>query len=269
MASPFRGFADVILKSKQMRNQSQQNQLERAKTLASLQESGYSYNPQTNTVSKSEQFGQVPVGFVRVGGKVVQDPSYINPVNQSTIDKNIAATKLYESRAGQGQTLTPGRQLAKDKMTQKIFETVEGNKPKFGALESAEKSLSKVPQGFIGNLKMKWMQNFDPNNPTLTDWQNLKTVLTDAQLMNTAKTKGAISDKEMALFARAAANDDIMSVARMTPALKRVKAALQAEQEGLFGGYEKSYGENPREWFGENSQEQPQQKSKYKVVAVS
>jgi hypothetical protein len=263
----FGGMAKGLQTSRENARNARADQLEQAKSMAALQEAGYNYDPQANTLSRSEQFGAVPAGYERFGGKLVEKKDYIDPVEESTISKNQAATKLYESKAGQGPTLTPGRQMAKDKMTQKIFETVEGNKPKFGAIEAAEKSLPKVPQGFIGGLKVKWMQNFDPQNPTLTDWQKLKTVLTDAQLMNTAKTKGAISDQEMKLFAKAAANDDIMSVARMTPAIQRVKAALSAEQEGMFGGFKKSYGEDPKEWFDQEGGDVPEFASEQEAEA--
>lgn len=192
---------------------------------------------------KTEAFSApLPTGFILAGDKVVADPSYVSPYEKSRID-------YYNTKAGQGDNLTPGQRVARDRMMAKIFETVEGNKPKFESIESAEKSLPNVPQGLPGMIKTEWMRRFDPNNPMLADWQNLKDVLTDAQLMKTMKLKGAISDKEMALMSKAAANDDLMSIARMTPALKRLKTGMRAEEAGLMRGYQKIYGEDPHSWF--------------------
>lgn len=166
----------------------------------------------------------------------------VDPLDQAKID-------YYRAKTGMGPSLTPGQRLAKDRATTDIFSTVEGNRVKRDALGKAKTSLPKVPQGFMGKVQLMGMRAFDPSNPVLTDWQNLKSVLTDAQLMNTAKTKGAISDREMELFAKAAANDDLVSISRMTPVLDRLGAFLNSEEAAKFGAYEKNYGEDPRTWF--------------------
>jgi hypothetical protein len=90
----------------------------------------------------------------------------------------------------------------------------------------------------------------DPNNPMLGKWQVIKGVLTDAQLMNTAKTKGAISDKEMALFATAAANDDIASLPRMLPVFDKLMAFMDAEEKAKKESFKKIYREDPNEFLG-------------------
>ena len=143
----------------------------------------------------------------------------------------------------------------KDKATKEIFDAVEQNKMKRQQIKDAENSLPNVPQGLSGKLKIEWMKRFDPNNPLMTDWQKIKAIGTDAQLLNTARTKGAISDKEMALFAQAAANDDLTSAARLKPILARLENAINADESARFGAYQQSYKEDPRKWFGQGSQD--------------
>ncbi len=84
----------------------------------------------------------------------------------------------------------------------------------------------------------------DPNNPLFRDWQKVKMVLTDAQLMYTAKTKGAISDREMELFSKAAANDDIALKPAIIPVLNKMRKFLEAENRTKVRTYQKLYGED-------------------------
>jgi len=207
--------------------------------------------------SKAFGSGAIPEGFTSYldpntgEEKIVKDPNFITPYQKS--------------RMGQ-DSLTPGQQMAKVKATDKIYETVEANKMKRKSLADATKALPNVPQGILGKMEVGWKKAFKPNDPMLEDWQKIKIIGTDAQLLNTAKTKGAISDREMALFAQAAANDDILSVPRLKPVLERISKALDAEESGMFGAYERNYGEDPRQWFGQVQNNQP--KVKYQVVAV-
>lgn len=145
-------------------------------------------------------------------------------------------------------TPSASRLNAKDKRTEELFGMFETNSVKRDMIDKAKTSLPNVPQGLIGKGQMWWMKNFDPNNATLTDWQNVKAVLTDAQLMKTAMTKGAISDKEMGLLGQAAANDDVQSVARMKPVIDRLSSFLDADEDAALGGYKRMYGEDPGQW---------------------
>ena len=59
----------------------------------------------------------------------------------------------------------------------------------------------------------------------------------------------------MRLFSQAVANDDLASVARMKPILKRLKSSMDAEEAGLSGAYQRNYGEDPNTWFQEEGGE--------------
>lgn len=146
--------------------------------------------------------------------------------------------------------LTAGQKTAKDKMTNEIFETVEINNQKRKLIDEAESVLPNLPTGLIGSWEMKFKDISGKPDKKLEDWQKVKAVLTDAQLLNTAKTKGAISDKEMDLFAQAAANGSIQSVSKITPVLKKLRGFIDAQEKAMKGAYKKNYGEDPSGWFG-------------------
>lgn len=150
----------------------------------------------------------------------------------------------------QREGLSPMQEMRKAKATDDLYSTFEQNKVKRQMLANAEKSLPNVPTGILGKMKVGYMKNFDPGNPILNDWQNVKMIGTDAQLMNTALTKGAISDQEMKLFSQAAANDDITSVQRLKPVLEKLKQFINAEESAKVGSYRKNYGEDPMQWDG-------------------
>jgi len=145
--------------------------------------------------------------------------------------------------------LTAGQKLQKDKATSELFDAMETNKAKREMIADAEASLPNVPTGRWGQVQMMWMKNFDSDNPKLSDWQNIKMLGTDAQLLNTAKTKGAISDREMALFAEAAANDDVYSIPRLIPVIKKLKLFMEAEENAKLGAFKQNYGEDASAWF--------------------
>ena len=179
---------------------------------------------------------------------------------------NEAKTAYYNSMAAQksGDVLTPSQNIQKKKSVQEIFGMVERNKVKRGQMSKAKDSLGRLPKGLFGKVQTNAMKMFDPDNPVMGDWQNVKSVLTDAQLMNVAKTKGAISDREMELFAQAAANDDMVSVARMKPVLDRLSAFIDAEENSTMDAYLMNYGEDPRDWFsGQSTQRSGDKKSEY------
>lgn len=253
-----RSFADVTgeiadrsFKQRQLRMQNQNDELDRATKMASLQESGYTIKEQPRsffggggmTLERDPNFesAQVP-GYRKLGGKYVEDKEYVSPLDQAKID-------AYKSKMGAQNNLTPGQKVAKDKATNAIFSTVEGNVPKRRSLAQAQETLPKIPQGFGGKIKIGLMKNFDPQNPILGDWQNLKSVLTDSQFLKSAMLKGAISDFEQKSLADAAANDDLISISRMGTALKKLGEYMDAEESALKGAYKQNYGEDPSNWF--------------------
>jgi hypothetical protein len=125
---------------------------------------------------------------------------------------------------------------------------VEQNKVKKEQISEAREAIKRIPQGLKGKVITEWKKNFDPNDPMLSDWQKIKVIGTDAQLLNTAKTKGAISDREMELFAKAAANDDLISAQRLTPVLDKLERFIAAEESSLISSYKRIYGEDPESW---------------------
>ena len=172
-----------------------------------------------------------------------------NAQGTSGLDK--AKIGYYDSMRKKNKSMSEGTYMSptmlrdKAKSIKEIHGIIETNKIKREQVASAKESLSRVPTGRIGSFQIGMMKQFDPNNPVLGDWQNLKSVLTDAQLMFTAKTKGAISDREMDLFAQAASNDDLASIPRMRPALDRLERFLEAEENSAISAYTETYGENP------------------------
>lgn len=137
--------------------------------------------------------------------------------------------------------LSPTLEKVKQSRLENIINAFENAKPQSDMIANAEDSLKRIPQGRLGAIKIKYLMEADPNNPILTDWQNIKMVMTDAQLLNTAKTKGAISDKEMELFAKASANDDLLSIPRIIPVIAKLKRFLEAEKSRAVNAYRNIY----------------------------
>ena len=133
------------------------------------------------------------------------------------------------------------KQRAKD--TSLLADTVATTDNQMRLLEEARASAEKLPQGIVGNLKVDAMKAFDPTNPILAEWQKVKAVLLDGQLLNTAKTKGAISDMEMKLLGEAVANDNVSSLPRIKVALDRIASVIDADRKGAIGAYKANYGE--------------------------
>lgn len=145
---------------------------------------------------------------------------------------------------------SPFYQNQKNKRTEELISTSEQGKVQKDMIAQAQEATGKIPTGLGGRMKMWWNRMFDPENPVMAEWQKIKMVLTDAQLMNTAKTKGAISDREMALFARAAANDDIASIQAMKPVFDKLIKFIDAEKSAKTKSYKAIYKEDPSEFLG-------------------
>lgn len=146
------------------------------------------------------------------------------------------------------QPLPPSIEARKIKATDDLYSTVKTANTNYDRINKGLEAAPKLPQGLFGSWRIKAMRAFDTNNPTLADWQNMKSLLTDAQLKKTAQTKGAISDKEMELFAKAVANDDLASVQRQTNILNSFKQAVFDDQEAIVSGFNRNFHEDPRKW---------------------
>lgn len=171
-----------------------------------------------------------------------------------TSPKEQATTEFLKTKTAKlkdpSQNLSVSQQIRKDKRVEDLFSKIETNKVKKDAIDKAVKSLPSLPGGIMGKVQVGAMKMVDPNNPILGDWQNLKSVLMDATLMNIGKTKGAISDKEMKEFQTAAANDDLVSVSRMGNALERLRDSMEADERASMASYQTIYGENPNDFLG-------------------
>ena len=136
----------------------------------------------------------------------------------------------------------------KIKATDDLYETVSSANVNYDRIDKGMKSASNIPQGLPGKVKLTWMKWFDTDNPTLGDWQDMKSLLTDAQLQKTVITKGSVSDREMAEFSQAVANDDIASVMRQSKVLDAYKQSVFADQEQKLSSFKRNFYEDPREW---------------------
>lgn len=131
----------------------------------------------------------------------------------------------------------------KNKDTSDLIDTVMSGDFKKENINKVLADAQDIPQGLLGKVEIDMLKRFSPDSPVLAKWQNLKSVLTDAQLMKTARTKGAISDREMELFAEAVANDDINSMPRITATLSRMMNQLEQEANVARSTFGQLYGE--------------------------
>lgn len=141
-------------------------------------------------------------------------------------------------------------QAAQDKRTENFITAVENNNVKRDGILEAQDAMKRISSGFYGKVSRNFLKNLSPDSPILGDWQKIKMVLTDAQLANVAFTKGAISDAEMRLFSDSAANDDLMSIPKIIPVMKKVLNFVNASEKAAAKSYGKIYGEDPYKWTG-------------------
>jgi len=207
-------------------------------------------DPQTkmNTLaSHIVAYGGNPEDFKDIFGMLRDQMN--NQLEYTKHRQNMAAEtyKNFKDRQN-GSALSPSLQKAKDERVATLISMSEENPIKLARLDEAEgflKSLPAVLQGRLGKINIKAMQEADPNNPILGQWQNLKSILTEAQLDYVTNTKGAVSDREMILFGQAVANDDLLSVARMAPQIKKLRNSIKARQNAAINTYKTLYGEDP------------------------
>jgi hypothetical protein len=144
--------------------------------------------------------------------------------------------------------MSQSRQLVKEKKTYDLISTFETNQVKKDQVDQIEASLDKLPKGFGGKIAINYMKNLSPDDPLLSAWQNMKNWLADEQLMYVAKTKGAISDREMDFFKEAVGNDDLTSIPRLKPIIDKFRKAIEADERAKVNAYKRVYGEDPLTW---------------------
>lgn len=134
-------------------------------------------------------------------------------------------------------------QSLKIKTLADVKNTIETNKVQRDRIEEAKKAIDKIPSGRVGKISMIATRNFDPDNPVLGEWQKVKQVLTDDTLLNTARTKGAISDQEMELFKESAANNDLMAKPALRVVFDKLTKFINAEEKAKVDAYNESFGD--------------------------
>ena len=177
------------------------------------------------------------------------DPSvYTNP--DGTISNLKLQQAIAEKSLATPEKLSPSRKNYKDKRLNELMQNVYTANVQRDAVKDAVQAAQRIDQGFYGKIKRGSMKNLGFDHPALQDWQRIKMVLTDAQLMYTAKTKGAISDREMELFANAAANDDITTIGRMKPVFDKLMKVLVEDEKAAKAAFRRSYPEegDPDTW---------------------
>lgn len=170
-------------------------------------------------------------------------------------DKTLAAKTSASASGG----LPASLQKEKDKRTEKFITQFKSGQLAKTRFADAKLALDKFPTGLKGRATMRIKEIFQPNDPALAEWQKVKRVLTDAQLMNTAKTKGAISDKEMELFMKAAANDEIMSPAKIKLIMGALEDDIDTSLDASRVTYKNLYSEDPYTFVAESNQPAPAQ----------
>lgn len=165
------------------------------------------------------------------------------PEGMEVVGERADGTPIYKKIVGMSSS-------EKRLMNRDMKEITEGesfNEYSLNTIDKALDGIEKVPSGILGKAQVGLADIFDPNSPMFKEWQEIKLVLTDAQLLNTAKTKGAISDQEMKLFAKAAANDDYNQIPKIKVVLADMKEKLASNQKGLVKSFERNYGASPFE----------------------
>jgi hypothetical protein len=135
--------------------------------------------------------------------------------------------------------------------TSELLATVRGNEYTNQRIDDALKAVEKLPSGALGKLEIGAKKWFNAKNPLLGEWQKVKALLTDTQLLYTAKTKGAISDPEMELFRQAAANDDMGALPQIKVVLDGMRMRLRMDEQAKREAYMRNYGIPPEDVLNE------------------
>lgn len=195
------------------------------------------------------------------------DPQTGSPIISGMVPKGTQFSPDFKSKN------SPSLVKAKDERVAGLIQMSEENPLKLSKLDEADSFLGTLPkflQGRSGAISYKAMLEADPTNPYLGQWQNLKSVLMDAQLEYMDKMKGAYSDKDMRALGQAVANDDLVSVARMKPQIQKLKDSILSRQNAALRSYEQIYKEDPSEFvsfdYGDKKKTSKSGSSKYTLV---
>ena len=161
----------------------------------------------------------------------------ITPYQQEMID-------LKRSQLG-NESIT--MQKARNKDVGEVTQALSRSARTSDSINAAMSAIKDLPGGLFGKVKIATLEQVDPNNPILGKWQTIKSVLGDAQLLQTAKTKGAISDREMAQFQKMVANDDINSLPKIKSALERLASFADFDAQATTEAYRMNYGNDALE----------------------
>lgn len=267
--SAFSVLADIIYKRGE---EQRQVEIEKQSKMAKLQ----SIAAQRLTPNSSrgiDKIGYMTNNPDQYGLKVKSYDKDLNPTGYEVIEQDEDLPELQKTTAAKGGRIfqnreeqlaelarvsnekaaeeTPTEKRARVKDLNEATTTLTSNQSSRQKIADVLGRIDNVPSGRFGAMNIDWMKNFDPNNPKLSDWQAIKSVLTDTTLLKSMQTKGAISDSEMTEFRKAAANDDLISPARIKEALSDYVRKLDAEDEGLSRAYKLSWGQDPREMISE------------------
>lgn len=196
--------------------------------------------------------------FARKGNPQPKDIAYLGSYNNlrqgnaSEGDKSIIRDYMGIKEQKDPNALTASERTFKKKQFSEFAKSYADNELGTKLADEAIAVAGDIPQGFLGNVQLSYIKNTDPKNPILGKWQKVKSILTDTTLLKSMETKGAISDKEMAEFKTAAANDDLASMPRIIEALTTYKRKVETDNIGLINSFYVNFGEDPRELLPKN-----------------
>lgn len=114
---------------------------------------------------------------------------------------------------------------------------IRGHNRRVDEVRKVREAAERVSGGIVGKTQRDIASLLNPKSPILADFQLIKSLLTDITLLNTAKTKGAISDQEMDLFKEAAANDDLFSIQKIKPVLDKLLRFSEDERNNAMDSF--------------------------------
>lgn len=198
---------------------------------------------QQPTMNQTSQRYADPLGSLSAQIEDEYDPIQGDYTTRGKLLLEKYKSELKKSEKGE---LPASLQKAKDARTENLILTAEKLPMEIDYINQAKSFLKELPlQGRAGMIDIKRMQEVDPQNEILGKWQILKGVLTEATLDYVSKTKGAVSDKETMLFLQSVGNDDLISVARLTPVLDKILKSKIVGAKAQSETYKKLYGEDP------------------------
>lgn len=167
-------------------------------------------------------------------------PEQITPYQRETLD---LAREKQQQEAEKIAMGTASANRLKNKDTADLATALNKSDYTESTIQSALNSVNKLPKGIVGKISIETLRRTDPNNPIIGEWQNIKSILGNNQLLYTAMTKGAISDREMEAFQKMAANDDFNSLPGVSASLNRLREFVANETKSKADAYRLNYGD--------------------------